>query len=130
MRTKNCSRSGLSYIVNKHGARAAKGTPRLAKKRISPHVMRHTCAVQTLEATGDIRHVALLLGHAQLRTTEVYLRADPLETLEAKEAVLPDDQRRGRFNEEVDFLEKLRQLCKAPEPLHPLQMHLQTEDSS
>jgi len=50
-----------------------------------------------LQATRDIRKVALWLGHADLRTTEIYLRLDPSEKLEAVEAVLPLALRRGRF---------------------------------
>jgi integrase/recombinase XerD len=50
-----------------------------------------------LQATRDIRKVALWLGHADLRTTEMYLRVDPTEKLEAMEAVLPPGLRRGRF---------------------------------
>ena len=50
-----------------------------------------------LQATRDIRKVALWLGHADIRTTEVYLRMDPSEKLEAVEAVLPPALRRGRF---------------------------------
>jgi integrase/recombinase XerD len=41
--------------------------------------------------------VALWLGHADVRTTEVYLRVDASEKLEAVEAVLPVGLRRGRF---------------------------------
>jgi integrase len=41
--------------------------------------------------------VALWLGHADVRTTEIYLRLDPSEKLEAVEAVLPPALRRGRF---------------------------------
>ena len=50
-----------------------------------------------LQATRDIRKVALWLGHADIRTTEAYLRVDPTEKLEAVEAVLPPALRRGRF---------------------------------
>jgi integrase len=41
--------------------------------------------------------VALWLGHADVRTTEIYLRLDLSEKLEAVEAVLPPTLRRGRF---------------------------------
>jgi integrase/recombinase XerD len=41
--------------------------------------------------------VALWLGHADVRTTEIYLRLDPSEKLEAVEAALPFTLRRGRF---------------------------------
>jgi len=50
-----------------------------------------------LQATRDIRKVALWLGHSDARTTEIYLRVDPSEKLEAMEAVLPPALRRGRF---------------------------------
>ena len=50
-----------------------------------------------LQATRDIRKVALWLGHADVRTTEIYLRLDPSEKLEAVEAVLPPALRRGQF---------------------------------
>jgi site-specific recombinase XerC len=50
-----------------------------------------------LQATGDIRKVALWLGHADIRTTEIYLQVDPSEKLETVQAVLPPGLRRGRF---------------------------------
>jgi integrase/recombinase XerD len=50
-----------------------------------------------LQATRDIRKVALWLGHHDVRTTEIYLRLDPTEKLEAVEAVLPPTLRRGQF---------------------------------
>ena len=50
-----------------------------------------------LEATRDIRKVALWLGHADIRTTETYLRVDAAQKLEAVEAVIPPELRRGKF---------------------------------
>ena len=50
-----------------------------------------------LQATRDIRKVALWLGHADVRTTEIYLRLDPSEKLEAVESHLQPALRRGRF---------------------------------
>jgi site-specific recombinase XerC len=50
-----------------------------------------------LQATQDIRKVALWLGHSNLATTEVYTRADPTEKLEAIEAIIPPHLRRGSF---------------------------------
>ena len=63
--------------------------PTLRGRTLSPHLLRHSCAVLMLQATRDIRKVALWLGHADIRTTEVYLRMDPSEKLEAVEAVAP-----------------------------------------
>ena len=102
------SRDGFEYILAKHIAKAVATTPSLAKKRISPHVLRHTCAMHTLEATRDIRKVALWLGHATVQTTEIYVRADPTEKLEAIESVLPPTLRRGRFVAPDKLLAALR----------------------
>jgi site-specific recombinase XerD len=91
------TRDGFEYILAKHVVTATVGTPSLRLKRVSPHVLRHTCAMHTLEATHDIRKVALWLGHASVQTTEIYVRADPTLKLEALDAVLPPALRRGRF---------------------------------
>lgn len=92
--------SGLSYILKKHVQAAQLRCPSLSKKRVSPHVLRHTCAMTTLQATRDIRKVALGLGHASLKSTEIYLRADPTEKLAAIEQALPPELRRGVFQVE------------------------------
>ena len=64
-------------IGRAHVEAAARKAPSLAAKRVTPHVLRHSCAMHTLAATGDIRKVALWLGHASIQSTEHYLRADP-----------------------------------------------------
>ncbi len=92
--------SGFRYIVKKHVQAAASSRSSLSNKRVSPHVLRHTCAVNSLQATRDIRKVALWLGHASLRSTEIYLRADPTEKLRTIEEALPADLRRGHFQVE------------------------------
>jgi site-specific recombinase XerD len=98
------TRAGFEYVLEKHCRAAAGVCPSLAERSVSPHQLRHSCAVVMLQATHDIRKVALWLGHADIRTTEVYLRMDPSEKrmdpsekLEAVEAVLPPELRRGRF---------------------------------
>jgi len=91
------TRAGFEYILDKHARAAAVKHPELAGRSISPHQLRHSCAVMMLQATRDIRKVALWLGHADVRTTEIYLKLDPSEKLEAVEAVLPPALRRGRF---------------------------------
>ena len=91
------TRSGFEYILQKHVKTAAQACASLQKKRVSPHVLRHTSAMLVLQATGDIRKVALWLGHDDIQTTEVYLRADPTEKLEAMEAVVPPTLKRGEF---------------------------------
>jgi integrase/recombinase XerD len=91
------SRWGVAHILRKHVAEATQKCPSLADKQISPHVLRHTCAMVVLQATHDIRKVSLWLGHSSPTTTEVYVRADPTEKLEAIDAVVPPHLRRGSF---------------------------------
>jgi integrase/recombinase XerD len=89
--------AGFEYVLAKHANAAATGCPSLRGRSVSPHQLRHSCAVVMLQAIRDIRKVALRLGHADIRTTEVYLRMNPSEKLEAVEAVVPPELRRGRF---------------------------------
>ena len=91
------TRSGFEYILAKHVAIAARSQPSIAGKRVTPHVLRHSCAMHTLQATRDIRKVALWLGHASLQSTETYLRADPTEKLEALASMAPLGLQRGKF---------------------------------
>ena len=91
------TRSGFEYILAKHVTTASRVAPSVASKRVSPHVLRHTCAMHTLQATRDVRKVSLWLGHASLQSTEVYLRADPTEKLEALNAMTPPTLKPGRF---------------------------------
>ena len=102
------TRSGFKYILKKYVRTASVRQPSLAAKRVSPHSLRHSCAMHTLQATGDIRKVALWLGHASLQSTEVYLRADPTEKLEAMASVVPPTVRRGHFRPPDKLLAMLR----------------------
>jgi site-specific recombinase XerD len=96
-RAQALSRWGVAYVLRRHAQSASRRCPSLLTKRISPHVLRHTCAMIVLQSTHDIRKVSLWLGHANLATTEVYTRADPTEKLEAIEAILPPHLRKGSF---------------------------------
>jgi site-specific recombinase XerD len=91
------TRAGFEYILDKHVAVAASACPSLKGRSVSPHQLRHSCAVLLLQATRDVRKVSLWLGHADVRTTEVYLRIDPSEKLEAMQTLVPPSLRRGRF---------------------------------
>src|SRR5437867_11303652 len=91
------SRWGFAYVLRHHARTAGQKCPSLLQKQLSPHVLRHTCAMIVLQATHDIRKVSLWLGHSQLTTTEMYVRADPSEKLEAIEAIVPPSLRKGTF---------------------------------
>ena len=97
-RRRPMSRYGFRYLLTKHAQKAAARYPSIRPAKVSPHVLRHTCAMTVLRATGDLRKVALWLGHEDMQTTQVYLRADPNEKLAAIEAVVPPTLRSGVFS--------------------------------
>ena len=115
--------SGFTYIVKKYVHVATPQRPGLSEKRVSPHVLRHTCAMNSLQATRDIRKVALWLGHSSLKSTEIYLRADPTEKLNSIESALPPDLRRGVFQVEDRLIawlsgQKISGVPPWPEPVN------------
>ena len=78
------SRDGIAYLLVKHVTKARDQCPSLAKKRVSPHVLRHTAAMDLFRHGVDRAVIALWLGHESVGTTEIYLHAD----LEIKERAL------------------------------------------
>ena len=96
-RGQTLSRWGIAYILKKHTVVAAKKKPSLLQKRVSPHVLRHSCAIATLQATHDIRKVSLWLGHSSIQATECYTRVDPTDKLSAVKTVVPPQLRKGTF---------------------------------
>ena len=78
------TRFGARLIVQRHARQAANSCSALAKKRIHPHVLRHSTAVHLLKAGVDLSTIAHWLGHASLNTTHKYLAMD----LEATRAAL------------------------------------------
>ena len=89
------TRHGFAHRLALHAASARQTMPSMAGKRIFPHLLRHSCAAHTLEATGDIRKVSLWLGHASIQSTEIYLRSDPIGKLDVLAARLPPALRKG-----------------------------------
>jgi site-specific recombinase XerD len=70
------TRFGVRVIVKKHGAAAAATRPGLARKRMSPHLFRHTAAVHLLNSGVDINVIRSWLGHVDLKTTNIYAEID------------------------------------------------------
>ena len=108
-RQESLTRSGFEYILHKHVRTAVEHCPSLTTKRVHPHLLRHTCALTVLQATKDLRKVALWLGHAQTQTTEMYTRVDPSVKLEALESVVPPKLRSGRFKATDKLITSLKE---------------------
>ena len=70
------SRDGIERIVRKYVAMAAETCPSLKDKRISPHSLRHTAAMELLRSGVGCTVIALWLGHESVETTQIYLHAD------------------------------------------------------
>jgi site-specific recombinase XerD len=66
---------GVQYLLNKHRLTAATGCPSFTHKRVTVHRLRHTMAMDLLQAGVDRAVIALWLGHASVETTQIYLEA-------------------------------------------------------
>ena len=88
---------GVQYLLNKHRMAAAKVCPSLEHKRVTVHRLRHTMAMDLLQAGVDRSVIALWLGHESAETTQIYLEA----TLAMKEQALarttPPNGKAGRY---------------------------------
>jgi len=83
-RGQSLSHDGLAYILAKCVATARGKCPSLLKKRVTPHVLRHSLAMDLLQHGIDRSIIALWLGHQSMETTQIYLHAN----LELKEQAL------------------------------------------
>lgn len=70
------SRDAIRRLVSRHTRTAAQQCPSIHAKRVTPHVLRHTCAMSLLQAGVDLATIALWLGHEGIETTQIYLHAD------------------------------------------------------
>ena len=104
------SHDGLDYLLSKHVATARITCPSLAKKRVTPHVLRHSLAMTLLQHGVDRSVIALWLGHESTETTQVYFHAN----LELKEQALaktqPFNSRPARYRPDDKLLRFLQSL--------------------
>jgi site-specific recombinase XerD len=100
----------FQYLLSKYAVAAGQTIPSLREKRVSPHVLRHTTAIQLLLSGVDRSLIALWLGHQSVETTQIYLDAN----LAMKEAILkmvtPVEAHRRRFRPDDALLSFLKAL--------------------
>jgi integrase/recombinase XerD len=70
------SSDALQRLVARHIKAAGATCPSLQRKRVTPHTLRHTSAMNLLRRGVDITVIALWLGHESIETTQMYLHAD------------------------------------------------------
>jgi site-specific recombinase XerD len=101
----------VQHLVRKYAAVAQKTCPSLTDKRVSPHVLRHTTAMELLQSGVDRTLIALWLGHESVETTQIYLDAN----LAIKEEILAkttpiNAKKKGRYLPDDDLLTFLKGL--------------------
>jgi integrase/recombinase XerD len=70
------SRDAIRRLVTRHWLAAAERHRSLQAKRVTPHTLRHSCAMSLLQAGLDLPTIALWLGREQITTVQIYLHAD------------------------------------------------------
>jgi integrase/recombinase XerD len=109
-RGKSLSRDAVERLVRKHHQCAVKHCLSLGSKKVTPHVLRHTAAMQLHQGGVDRTVIALWLGHESVETTQVYIQAD----LEMKEKAMartnPTAGKPARYQPDDQLLEFLEGL--------------------
>jgi len=88
---------GVQYLLTKHRMAASKVCPSLKEKRVTVHRLRHTMAMDLLQAGVDRSVIALWLGHESVETTQIYLEATLAMKERALAKTLPPHGRPGRY---------------------------------
>lgn len=104
------SRDAVERLVARHAESAQARCPSLKRKHVSPHVLRHTAAMQLLDHGVDRAVIALWLGHESVETTQMYLHADMRLKEQALARTTPADVKPGRYrppDQLLAFLERL-----------------------
>jgi integrase/recombinase XerD len=104
------SRDALELIVRRHTLSASRSCPSLIGKRVSPHVLRHSTAMELLHHGVDQSVIALWLGHESVETTQVYMHADLRLKEKALALIAAPASQPGRYRPDdtlLAFLESL-----------------------
>jgi site-specific recombinase XerD len=104
------SRHGVRYILLKYVSKAGETSPVLRKRAISPHTLRHSKAVHLLQSGIPLITIKDFLGHADVRTTQIYVETD----LEARRKALQTTKSPAEYRKSpkmaadlLDWLEKM-----------------------
>jgi site-specific recombinase XerD len=110
IRGERLSRDALEHLVRKHCLAASRVCPSLAAKRVTPHTLRHSTAMELLYYGVDQSVIALWLGHESVETTQIYIHADMRLKEKALSQVASLETHPGRYrpsDELLAFLEAL-----------------------
>lgn len=91
------TRDAVAARISSHTETASTVCRSLATKHVTPHVLRHTCAMRLLAAGVDTTVIALWLGHENVETTQIYLHADLTIKERAIARTTPTGTKPGRY---------------------------------
>jgi integrase/recombinase XerD len=98
------SRDALEHLVSKHCLTASRACPSLTAKRVTPHTLRHSTAMELLHHGVDQSVIALWLGHESIETTQIYIHADMRMKEKALSRVAAPTARPGRYRPDDQLL--------------------------
>lgn len=105
------TKEGVAYIIGKY-AKAAHEASNSVPAKVKCHMLRHSKAVHLLQAGVNLIYIRDFLGHSDIKTTEIYARADSELKRKALENAYPDlvDSNLPDWNENSDLMEWLAEL--------------------
>jgi len=104
------SADALQRLVAKHAVTASAGCPSLAGKKVTPHTLRHTAAMELLRQGVDLSVIALWLGHETMETTRMYVHAHMRLKEQALACTTPSGAVPDRYRPKDDLLRFLESL--------------------
>ena len=113
---KPLTRAGVSYVLKKYADQVRIVNPKLLPNPLTPHCVRHSKAMHLLQAGSPLIYIRDCLGHSQIRTTEIYAKADS----EAKRSALANAypkfmtdvaEKSESWKEDDDLIQWLENLC-------------------
>lgn len=110
IRGERLSRDALEHLVRKYCALAATTCPSLTGKRVTPHTLRHSTAMELLHSGVDQTVIALWLGHGSVETTQIYIHADMRLKENALRQVASPGVKSGRYRPDDQLLAFLESL--------------------
>lgn len=110
------SRDGVAYVLSRHTKAAAATLSELRRRRVTPHVLRHSCAVALVQAGVDPTVIRDYLGHASVATTNRYIasnlamKRDALAAFWRRAGLVPGRAARTTWRPKAALLEFLASL--------------------
>lgn len=112
------TRAGVSYILKKYSDQVRTANPELLPEVVTPHCVRHSKAMHLLQAGVPLIYIRDFLGHSQIRTTEIYAKADSKAKRSALENAYPElmagisaSLPSHSWKDDIDLIQWLDNLC-------------------